>query len=471
LERFQRVPLSERGKWTRAEQVAIATGIVAVLAVSGIGYEVVVLHPAGGSTFAPEIDHVVFILMENRAYDQYFAGYCLVLGAFCNDTGNGIPAGTREPQLNVTGGYVVPYNYTAKNLTIRDQAHVYNSTVDSINGGRMDGFYSAEKTGLDPFGHFNGSTLPVYWDLAQEYGIGDDFFSSALSYSLPNHWYALAGQAPATFFDNAAHATMQEKHAYLNESNGTETIQDLLNVSTLTWKYYDWALDPYQEAINGALGENEVGSAYAFWNPLAARAESYNQYFVDHFSNRTNFFSDVADGNLPQISWVIPQANFSDHPPANVTVGEDFVATVVDTVEMSRYWPSTAIFLAWDDYGGFYDHVAPPRIDPLGLSIRVPFLVISPYTQAGTVIDTLGYFESTLAFMEHRWNLGCIGFRDCSAPDLLNYFDFNMAPRPPIFFDPNWLNDSYPMRSQHVVPLNTSRWVGSDADLTDTEAD
>jgi phospholipase C len=465
-------PPRARRRWS-GSQKAVAATIIAGLVVAGIGFEVGFRGAAASIAFAPKIDHVVFILMENHAYDNYFAGYCLVLGSYCNDTGNGIPSGTPEPQLNVSSGYVTPYNYTAQQFTLVDkQPHVYNSTIASIDGGRMDGFYSAEGTGLDPFGHFNGSTIPVYWDLAQEYALGDDFFSSALSYSLPNHWYALAGQAPKEFFaDINGTPSNASKHTYLNEANKTRTIQDLLNATNVTWKYYDWALDPYQQAINGAVTGNDVGSAYAYWNPLASRAESYNQYFVNHFSNRTNFFGDVANGALPQISWVIPQMSFSDHPPANITLGEEFVANVIDSVEMSQYWPTTAIFLAWDDYGGFYDHVPPPYVDPLGLSIRVPFIVISPYTPAGTVIHTLGYFESTLAFMEHRWNLGCIGTRDCNAPDLLNYFNFQMAPRPPIFFDPNWLQDSYPMTSQHMVPLNTTGWVGSDAGLTDDEAD
>lgn len=462
--------MTEKRRWTRRNKIVVAIVIIAILVVSGIGYEVAFRPPPAVTGFAPQIQHVVFIFMENRPYDQYFAGYCLVISAYCNDTGNGIPAGTREPQLNVTRGYVVPYNYTPENFTNPDQLHINNVTIASIDGGRMDGFYSAEKAGLNPFGHFNGSTIPVYWDLAQEYAVGDDFFSSALSYSLPNHWYSLAGQAPAAGFDVAVQSTAEE-HKYLNEANKTETIQDLLNATSVTWKYYDWALDPYQEAINQAVGGNGVGSAYAFFNPLAARYESYDRYFVSHFSDRTNFFTDVTNGNLPQISWVIPRVSFSDHPPANVTAGEAFVASVVDSVEMSPYWPSTAIFLSWDDYGGFYDHVAPPRIDPLGLSFRVPFLVISPYTPAGTVIHTLGYFESTLSFMEHRWNLGCISLRDCNAPDLLNYFDFRMAPRPPIFFDPNWLNDSYPMTSQHIVNLDTTSWTGSDTGLSDTEAD
>ena len=456
-------------RWTRESKAFVAALIIGLLIVSGIGIEGATYSPPAGPTH-PRIDHVVFILMENRAYDQYFAGYCLVLSAFCNDTANGIAAGTREPQLNVSGGYVVPFDYTAHNYSIPDQSHVYNATIAAIDGGKMDGFYSAEGTGLNPFGHFDGSTLPIYWDLAQEYALGDNFYSSALSYSLPNHWYALAGQAPQEYFNDSPNST-EAKHTYLNEANQTETIQDLLNGTSVTWKYYDWALDPYQEAINGGVGAEASGSAYSYWNPLAARYESYDRYFADHFSNRTNFFSDVPSGRLPDISWVIPSVPYSDHPPDNVTLGEEFVATVVDTIEMSRYWSNTAIFLSWDDYGGFYDHVAPPRNDPLGLSIRVPFLVISPYTPAGTVIHTLGYFESTLAFMEHRWNLGCIGPRDCNAPDLMNYFDFGMSPRPPIFFDTNYLVDRYPMISQHFPTLDTTSWVGSDEGLTDTEAD
>ncbi len=330
--------MTEGHTWTRAEKVIGVCVIIGILIVAGIGVEILVQPPPVKNAFAPQIQHVVFLLMENRPYDRYFAGYCLVVSAYCNDTGNGIPSGTREPQLNVTGGYVVPYNFTAENFTIANSGHTYAPTIASIDGGKMDGFYSAEASGLNPFGHFNGSTLPVYWDLAQEYALGDDFFSSALSYSLPNHWYALAGQAPSVGFKNGI-VNVPEEHQYLNQANKTETIQDLLNATSVTWKYYDWALDPYQTAINGLVSANDPGSAYTFWNPLAARYESYNQYFVSHFSNRDNFFTDVDQGNLPDISWVIPQENFSDHPPANVTQGESFVANVIDAVEMSSYWP------------------------------------------------------------------------------------------------------------------------------------
>jgi phospholipase C len=430
--------------------------------------------PSMPAPFAPEIDHVVVIVMENHAYDNYFAGYCLKLSAICNSTANGIPAGTCEPQLNYTSPCIKPYNFAAKNLTLpHDLGHVYYNTTRSIDGGAMNGFYSSENSGLLPFGHYDGATLPVYWDMAQEFEIGDDFRSSALSYSLPNHWYLLAGQAPLEGWRYSI--SYAQEHTYLNESNSTVTIQDSLNNTDVSWKYYDWPLKSYQAAITNPGGTYlmEQGSAYNFWNPLAARFESYTQYYDSRFVERDQIFSDLEDGGLPNISWVIPQGSFSDHPPANVTLGESFVASVVDAVEFSPYWNHTAIFLTWDDYGGFYDHVAPPNPNPLGLSFRVPFIVISPYTPAGKVNHNAGYFEATLSFIEHRWKLQPVTSRDHYAPTLITYFDFNMKPRAPVFFGPNWLNDTYPY---HYTPYNASQidstsWVGNDDDLTDTEAD
>ncbi|HEV8049572.1 MAG TPA: alkaline phosphatase family protein, partial [Thermoplasmata archaeon] len=240
------------------------------------------------------------------------------------------------------------------------------------------------------------------------------------------------------------HGGFAAKHAYLNAANRTKTVEDLLNNSPqTTWKYYDWALPSYQTAINAGVG---VGgdSAYAYWNPLAAKYESYTQWYVNHFVARSQFFNDTSAGQLPDISYVIPNADFSDHPPANVSAGESYVASVVDAVEASPDWSSTAIFVTWDDFGGFYDHVAPPSIDPLGLSFRVPLIVISPYTPAGLVDHSLDYFESLLHFVEWRFHLGCITHRDCNAPLPLGLFDFSQPPRAPVFFPTSPTNASYP---------------------------
>ena len=371
---------------------------------------------------------------------------------------------------------MTPDAFTAKDLTTHDLGHVYNNTVRSIDGGRMDGFYSAEQTTgashLEPFGQYNGSTLPVDWDMAQEFALGDNFFSSTLSYSLPNHWYLLAGSAPqVSIFNRVGGPTSNSAldHTYLNESNKTRTVEDLFNNSVVSWRYYDDLLTSYSTAIQ------PLGTAYGLWNPLKARAESYNAYFGSHFVKRTQFFSDIANHSLANVSYVIPQASFSDHPPNNLTLGESFVANIVDTVEFSSYWNHSAIFLMWDDYGGFYDHVAPPFKDSYGLSFRVPFIVISPYTPRGKVVHTLGYFESTLAFIEDRWGLQskCLTARDCKAPNLASYFNFSKPPRAPVFFDPNWLNDTYPYHFEefNARTLETTSWVGSDASLADDEAD
>ncbi|HEV2317582.1 MAG TPA: alkaline phosphatase family protein [Thermoplasmata archaeon] len=400
------------------------------------------------------IKHIVIVMMENHAYDNLFGTYCTATSSDCPYLTDGIPQGTCVPILpNETSlGCVKPWAYTAANLSTVDPAHNYNASITALNGGQMNGFYSAENVGVVPFGHYTGATIPVYWDLAEQYGIGDDFFSSALSYSLPNHWYLLAGSAPQQIINQTGLDSIRGEHQYLNESNRTTTVEDLLNNSPgVTWKYYDWAID---SSYNNAISQEAAldgPSAYNYWSPLFAKYESYTSWYRTHFVNRADLFNDSANGTLPDISWVIPSYHFSDHPPANLTRGESFVASVVNAIEASPEWSSTAIFLCWDDYGGFYDHVAPPRIDPLGLSFRVPLIVISPYTPQGLVVHDLGYFESLLHFVEWRFNLGCITYRDCGAPLPLGYFNFDMSPRPPMLFPTSPNNASYPEPLQSVT--------------------
>lgn len=495
---------------------------VVLLVVSGIG---LVVAPTSAQSpppctsmpsnfmqeFCQHFQHVVFIVMENHAYDNYFATYCLAASALCDGAAYGIPPGTCEFEANYTGtgyptgscpkGYVNPWNFGPKNFTTTNLNHNEASTVESICGTstsntaclahppKMDGFWTAEGKRYTTFGHYNGTTIPVYWDIAQEFGLGDNIYSSDPSYSLPNHWFILAGQAPARS-QYYLLSTAQE-HTYLNQANGTRTFQDVLNATpAVTWKYYDWSLSKYKTAISGtqsnAYGK---GSAYSYWNPLAGRAESYTQWYSNHFVNRTpTFFNDLSQNpspgkGLPNISWVIPDQKFSDHPSANITQGESFVANVIDSIEESQYWKSTAVFLTWDDYGGFYDQASPPKLsglNPLGLSFRVPFLVISPFTPSGLISHQVGYFDSVLHMFEERWGMGCVlssvPTQDCNAPILSSLFDFQniTSPRAPCLFPTNPSLASYPMTcslSPAQVPLDTTSWVGSDQGLNATDAD
>ncbi|MCI4355526.1 MAG: hypothetical protein L3K18_00060 [Thermoplasmata archaeon] len=424
----------------------LRSAILVVLVVVAITIPVVYVAslPPAASPGGIPIKHIVVLVMENHPYDNLFGTYCLYVGPHCPTAADGIPGATCVPYYpnNTTAGCIAPYPFTKSQLETGNPPHEWNASTQSLDNGRMDGFYAAEESGVLPFGYYDRSTVPVYWDLAQEYGLGDHTFSSALSYSLPNHWYLLAGKAPPT----SENVTVllrgwEAKHLYLNQSNATRTVQDLLNNSpSTTWKYYDKSLGSYEVAISYQYPEG----AYSYWNPLAARAESYTSWYSSHFTQRSQFFNDSANGTLPDVSWIIPNATFSDHPPANLSDGQGFVASVVNSVEASPEWSSTAIFVTWDDYGGFYDHVAPPRIDSLGLSFRVPLLVISPYTPAGTVVHSELYFESLLHFIEWRFNLGCLTVRDCNAPLPLAFFDFNQAPRAPMFFPTSPLFASYP---------------------------
>jgi phospholipase C len=389
-------------------------------------------------------------MMENHGFDNMFGTYCQVVGPYCPNSVAGLPAGVCVPHVpgNLSSGCVRPFAFTPQNDTMPNIPHQYNNTVGSIDHGAMDGFYYWETNSTEAMGHFDGTTVPTSWDIAQQYALGDGFFSSALAYTLPNHWYLLAGKVPANGINGSSLKDVAKRHAYLDSANATPTIEDLLNNSpTTTWKYYDWSLLTYRTAINVPAGPSAFpeGSAFNLYSPLAAKYLSYTQWYASHFVPRSSFFQDASTGTLPSVSWVMPGVTFSEHPGTNITLGEAFIASVVNAVERSPEWNSTALFLTWDDYGGFYDHVPPPHLDPLGLSIRVPLVVISPYTPKGVVVHDLGYFESLLHFVEWRFNLGCLTVRDCNAPLPLSYFDFSQPPRAPILFPTSIGAAQYPM--------------------------
>jgi phospholipase C len=335
----------------------------------------------------------------------------------------------------------------------------------------MDGFMVGENENPKTMTYYDNKTIPYYWDLAKNYVLADNFYSSVLSYSLPNHWYALAGQAPATsmfYFmhrppnndilnhqenastiaggnpnatanfgvnPNPTSTNLRDEVArvYLEESNLTKTVADLFMNDThnITWKYYDHLIRAgnYKAAVSS-------GRAFEFWNPFSAKGSTYTPAYSPHFVNRAQIFTDLKSGDFPQVSWVTPSFPISEHPPANITSGMNWVKDVINAIMSSPYWNSTAIILTWDDYGGFYDHVPPPQIDKYGLGFRMPTLIISPYAKPG-YIDHMQYqFESMLKFIEWRFSLQPLTERDLHANNLLNAFDFSQKPLPP-----------------HVVPL------------------
>ncbi len=405
------------------------------------------------------IKHIVVIMQENRSFDNYFGTYP---GA------NGIPEGVCVPLSpdNPKIGCVKPFLSTR--AVSADMPHGYQSSIAAYDNGKMDGYMIAENENPQTMSYYDNKTIPYYWNLAKHYVLADNFYSSVLSYSLPNHWYAVAGQAPATSFlykmhrppnnnilnqnENAStiaggnsktsgstanfgvnpnpltgNLKDQVARVYLEESNLTKTIADLFmnNIQNITWKYYDHFVKTgnYKAAVNS-------GRAFEYWNPFSAKASTYTSQYSPHFVNRAHLFTDLKTGAFPQVSWVIPSFPISEHAPANITTGMNWVKLVINSIMDSPYWNSTAIILTWDDYGGFYDHIPPPQIDKYGLGFRMPTLIISPYAKPGYIDHTQYQFESMLKFIEWRFNLQPLTERDLHANNLINAFDFNQKPTP-----------------------------------------
>jgi phospholipase C len=442
--------------------ISISLFLISVLIASSLIFPITFAQLMNGINAHPianPIKHIVVIMQENRSFDNYFGTYP---GA------NGIPRGTCVPFSpgNPSLGCVKPFLST--DVISGDLPHGYQSSVIAYDNGKMDGFMLGENENSKTMSVYDNRTIPYYWDLAKHYVLADNFFSSVLSYSLPNHWFAIAGQAPATsmfYFmhrppnnnilnnaengsvitegnpnetesfgvnPNPTSANIRDEIArvYLEESNLTKTVADLFmnnsvihNNNSITWKYYDHLVQAgsYKSAVAS-------GRAFEFWNPFSAKGSTYTTNYSPHFVNRAQIFTDLKTGSFPEVSWVIPSFPISEHAPANITTGMNWVKDVLNAIMSSPYWNSTAIILTWDDYGGFYDHVPPPQIDKYGLGFRMPTLIISPYAKPGYIDHTQYQFESMLKFIEWRFNLRPLTQRDLYANNLLNAFDFNQKP-------------------------------------------
>jgi phospholipase C len=147
---------------------------------------------------------------------------------------------------------------------------------------------------------------------------------------------------------------------------------------------------------------------------------------------------DIRANRLPPVTWITPRYEVSEHPQYNFCLGENWSTQVIDAIMRSPMWKDTAIFVTWDDYGGFYDHVPPPQVDGFGLGIRVPLLIISPYARNGVIDHQVGEFSSVLRFIEGNWGLTQLTDRDRDATDLSYDFDFTKRPHRP---------DPLPLRS------------------------
>ena len=384
------------------------------------------------------LKHIVFIIKENRTFDTYFGAFPGADGARTGRTCDGRTVRLRH----------------ARDKT-PDIDHHFMPGLRAVNGGKMNCF-DAIYNGKDLQGYiqYTRRQIPAYWAYARHFVLADRFFSSVYGATGPEHLWTVAAQSdrfidherPGQFGtgfpreycdDHMERATSfrkmsardREKAFLLEESISTATRVSRYWVDR--WPCFDIPVLP-DELQRRGISWRYYRGLNQFVNPL--RQIRHVWFGKEHRNILTepDFIPDVEAGKLPAVAWLTPPAWFSEHPPGSVCEGENWTIRVVDAIMHSPAWKSTAIVLTWDDFGGFYDHVAPPHVDLYGLGPRVPALVISPWAKRGFIDHTTLEFSSVLKMIERLFRLPSLGPRDRAAHDMLEAFDFSHRPRPPL---------------------------------------
>ena len=378
--------------------------------------------PPGG---IEKINHVIWIIQENRSFDNYFGTYP---GA------DGIPPETCLPVMPGSRKCVKP-DHMPQGQPAYDLLHDWDTLHAAYNHGAMDGFVWAEGTPLT-MNHYDSRDIPNYWDYARHFSLCDHFFSSQMGYSLPNHVYAVAGQSGGLIVNVPSIDDLEE---VMDDPDGFSfaNIAEFMTRSKVPWKYY---VESQAVPTNTPMRLTPTGMRLAFpdpkvfnlWNPLPGFKKIRDDPGeMAHLVDLREYFDDLQKGTLPAVSWVVPDYQDSEHPVATPWDGMWHVTRLLNALFQSPYWRDSVVFLTWDDYGGFYDHVPPPEIDAFGLGPRVPMIVISPYARPNYISHYEYEFSSVLKFIEERWHLNHLTARDHWANDMRDCFDFAQAPNPP----------------------------------------
>jgi phospholipase C len=380
-----------------------------------IGLEVrPAISQSGGNPQQPAtpIEHFVMVMQENHSFDNYFGTYP---GA------DGFPVGIKMPvdPNDPNAGTVEPWHIGKSSIT--DLSHSLSTYKDQYNNGKMDGFVSAlnkrNQDGRLAMGYYNDQELPYYWNLADHYVLFDRFFSSAKDGSFSNHMYSVAAIPPIK-------KSGEELSKYLADK---PTIFDRLQESGVSWKFYVQNYDPSITYRN--LGTSGNRASQVIWVPLLNFDRFLdNPELASHIVNLDQYYIDLNNNDLPAVSYIIP-SGASEHPPGSLETGQRFVKTLIQELMRSSSWNSSAFMLVYDDWGGWYDHVAPPVVDEYGYGPRVPALLVSPYAKEGFIDNTELDFTSILKFIEYNWGLQSLGGRDAKANNILTAFDFNQLLR------------------------------------------
>jgi phospholipase C len=365
------------------------------------------------------IKHFITLMQENHSFDNYFGTYP---GA------DGIPAGTCIPRDPDVPGSECVEPFPIGERAIVDLGHNLATFEGQYNNGAMDGFLKVfedqAETGDLSIGYYDDNDLPYYWTIADEYVLFDRFFTSAKGGSVPNHFYWVTGTP-----GNPENGTLLPEGF-----DHVPTIFDSLEAAGVSWKFYVQNYDPAITFRNPEAGDR---GSQIVWVPIL----NYNRFLDDPnlFSKIVpfeEFYSDLENGTLPEVAYMVP-SGASEHPPGSIQAGERFVRSIITALKRSSVWESSAFTWTYDDWGGWYDHVAPPQVDDWGYGFRAPALLVSAYAKQGYIDSTELDFTSVLKFIEMNWDLEPLAERDQQANSLENAFDFDSPPREPILLSRN----------------------------------
>ena len=412
-----------------------------------------------------KVQHVVVIMQENRSFDSYF-------GTFPHADGipmkNGVPSVcVRDPKF---GGCVRPYH--DRSDVNGGGPHRRADAVADIAGGAMDGFVgqaeSAQTSCSDPtnpscqngshvdvMGYHTSAEIPNYWTYARHFVLHDHMFEPTLSWSLPDHLFMVSEWSAQCSIANdpgscvAAPDHPVSPHDEPPPSYAWTDLTYLLHRQHVRWGYYIFPGDEPDcaDARMTCVAHSQTSVTPSIWNPLPYFTTVQQDGELGNIQPIDAFYDAARLGTLPAVSWVIPSAEVSEHPPSLVSKGQNFVTYVINSIMQGPDWASSAIFLSWDDWGGFYDHVKPPVVDSQGYGLRVPGIVISPYARRGYVDHQILSHDAYVKFIEDDFLQGKrIDPRTDGRPDhrpdvreklrilgdLTRDFDFTQKPRPPL---------------------------------------
>jgi len=438
--------------------------------------------PAGNLTKLEQarlhIEHLIFIVQENRSFDHYFGTYPGAKGIPMTADGRPKPC-IPDPVL---GRCVRPYH--SRNQWQKGGPHAQRHSVMDVNGGRMDGFVRAAievgrpcaraeerddprcarflgpKGQPDVLSYHTRTEIPNYWTYADRFVLQDRTFAPADSWTLPAHLFLVSAWAarcrsprdPMSCTSNlelAEEAQIQKDRQDRPIWAWTD-ITYLLHENDVSWSYYvgdDTCL--FEPCESGKSDRRTVTQQ----NPLPWFTTVRQNGQIENIRGHAEYYAAAADGTLPSVSWVVPYGGAGEHPGSDEPIwkGMRHVTRIVNAAMEGPDWGSTAIFLTWDDWGGFYDHLDPPRVDMNGYGIRVPGLMISPWAKAGTIDSQVLTFDAYLKLVEDLFlSSERLDPRTLSRPDsrptvreevrilgnLLREFDFTQDPLEPLVLDP-----------------------------------